>query len=410
MFSDLSIVERRLLLPKGMADTLPPIDRDWEDFRADADNDNLTKYAHTPAPVDRDDPKEPIRIAGEDLPVQRLELGRKVVASMRPGGGKPGFWMVHYVEPHVPWRFLPDGRQYPVIGPSIPGLDDQDWEDDPFLLDQAFERHFLQARFADRLLGDALGQMKASGLWDKALVIVVADHGGSIRPGQSRRPITKDNFGDIANVPLFIKRPGQDEAKVSDELVTTLDVVPTIIKVLGLETDWQFDGKPVDEPRDPKEITVRNGREGKLVSESPEVFLRQRDAVLADRLRRIPADEFAIGPRQDLVGLPITDLQITDGGDSGAFLNNRVLYGHVRLKSGVLPVYLTGSTHGVDPGTDLVVSIDGRIRATGEAYDLGDSHRFSMIVRPSAIGPGRNDVRIYAVEGTRARQLYGKTT
>ena len=46
----------------------------------------------------------------------------------------------------------------------------------------------LMLRFADRLLGDAIDQMKRSGLWDKALVIVVADHGGAVGPGESRRP------------------------------------------------------------------------------------------------------------------------------------------------------------------------------------------------------------------------------
>ena len=43
--NDLSIVERRLLLPKGMANKLPPIDRDWEDFRADAGDDGLAGAA-----------------------------------------------------------------------------------------------------------------------------------------------------------------------------------------------------------------------------------------------------------------------------------------------------------------------------------------------------------------------------
>ena len=41
-----------------------------------------------------------------------------------------GLWMVHYVVPHVPWRFLPDGSQYPVLGPAYPGLDDTTWRDD----------------------------------------------------------------------------------------------------------------------------------------------------------------------------------------------------------------------------------------------------------------------------------------
>ena len=53
--SDLSIVERRLLLPQGMADKLPPIDRDWEDFRADAGDDGLADARTTSAAGGRPD-------------------------------------------------------------------------------------------------------------------------------------------------------------------------------------------------------------------------------------------------------------------------------------------------------------------------------------------------------------------
>ena len=68
---------------------------------------------------------------------------------MKPGGAKPGLWMVHYVIPHVPWRFLPDGSQYVVSGPTMPGLNDQTWGKNQFLLDQAYQRHMLMLRFAD---------------------------------------------------------------------------------------------------------------------------------------------------------------------------------------------------------------------------------------------------------------------
>ena len=90
--------------------------------------------------------------------------------------------------------------------------------------------------------------MKSTGLWNKALFIVVADHGGDISPAGSRRPVTKSNFAAVAGVPMFVKLPGQSKGCVDETFTTTMDVVPTVAKQLGVKTDWKFDGIPVDEP------------------------------------------------------------------------------------------------------------------------------------------------------------------
>ena len=199
--SDLRVVSERLLLPDDLASGLPPIDRDWEDFAAQEGDDGLAEDAQTSARGKR---FSEAGVAGGDLVAERLRSGRAVVRTMKPSS-KPGLWMVHYVMPHVPWRFLPDGRQYVVDGPTIPGLaGDQTWTRNAFLRDQGFQRHLLQARFADKLLGEAISKMKATGLWDRALVIAVADHGVSVRPRIPRRPVTRENFSEIGNVPLFV--------------------------------------------------------------------------------------------------------------------------------------------------------------------------------------------------------------
>jgi hypothetical protein len=407
--NDLSIVERRLLLPKGMADKLPPIDRDWEDFNSDAGNDGLAAAAKNTAEATKTAPGEaPIRVAGNDLPSTRVKQGRAVVQTMKPGGRKPGLWMVHYVIPHVPWRFLPDGSQYVVSGPTMPGLNDQTWGSNRFLLDQAFQRHLEMLRFGDRLLGDAIDQMQRTGLWNKALVIVVADHGGAVGPKESRRPVTKENFPQVGSVPFFVKLPGQRTGSIKTTLVTTLDVVPTIAKVLGIHNGWHFDGKPVDEPHHPRQLLQRNGRLAKLVGVTPQDFLRRRDAEVQARDARWPAGLagiWKIGPRPDLVGKPLSSLAVTPGG--GAFLNNAALYRHVKPTSGVIPAYVTGSTKGVRAGTALAVAINGTIRATGVAYREHGAPRFSMLVPPHSLRRGRNQVEVLAVSGDSARELAG---
>ena len=52
-------------------------------------------------------------------------------------------------------------------------------------------------------------RLKAKGIYDRALVIVTADHGVSYRTGGPRRKPTPGNLQDIAFVPLFVKLPHQ---------------------------------------------------------------------------------------------------------------------------------------------------------------------------------------------------------
>jgi sulfatase-like protein len=409
--SDLSIVEKHLIYPKDMADKLPPIDRDWEDFQSDAGNRDLAAAADARAPV-RVAPtgtgSKAIDVAGHDLPAQRVRAGLDVVRSIRPGGRRPGLWMVHYVIPHVPWRFLPDGSQYVVDGPDMPGLNDQIWNHNRFELDQAFQRHFLMLQFADRLLGNAIDRMKRTGMWDKALVIVVADHGGAVGPGESRRPVTHGNFAAVAGVPFFVKLPHQRKASVKSSFVTTLDVVPTIVKQLAIRTDWKFDGVAVDEPHTARVLRQRNGRTAKLVGDTPARFARQRDAMLAAQLRRFPSGEagiWRVGPRPGLVGRPLSALRVQGAdGESGQIANAR-LYGAVRPASGVIPAYITGTLSGVPPGTDLAVAINGRIRATGRAYSDHGSSRFSFMVKPQQLRRGDNRIEVLSLRGQTARAL-----
>ena len=399
---DLKVVEGRILLPESLANDLPPIDRDWEDFAADAGDDGLSAAASKDVASGSGDASasasgQPIRVAGTDLPSQRVRAGRAVVRTMKPGS-KPGLWVVHYVIPHVPWRFLPDGSQYVVSGPTMPGLDDQTWGRSKSLLNLAWQRHFLMLRFADRLLGDAVAQMKKSGLWNKALFIVVADHGGDISPHGSRRPVTKDNFAAVAGVPLFVKLPNQRTGAKSDTFTTTMDVVPTVAKQLGVQTDWKFDGRPVDEPHPDELLRQRNGRTAKLVGVSRQRFLAERKRYLARQLQLFPSGLGSIwkaGPRDDLLGRNLGGAAPSGSGS----IDNASLYRRVRPTSGVVPAYVTGTIGGVSSGTEVAVAVNGKVRGTTRTFSDDGRQRYAAIVPPHTLHRGANRIAVYTVRG-----------
>ena len=260
-------------------------------------------------------------------------------------------------------------------------------------------------RFADTLLGETIDQMQRSGLWDDALVMRRRRPRRQHRAGELRRNVAEENFAQTAGIPFFVKRPGQTEGEVERHVRHALDVVPTVAEELGIDTDWEFDGVPVGEPRDVELLQQRNGPDAELIERDARGVPRPARAgpgrparapalAVGGRPAAGPGRRAAVGARRD-----------ADPGDWRAFLNNAPLYADVDPASGSLPVYVTGATTNVPSGTDLIVAVDGTIEASGEAYvDRGDP-RFSMLVRPGVLTEGRHRVDILAVEGETARSL-----
>ncbi len=71
----------------------------------------------------------------------------------------------------------------------------------------------------------------------------------------------------------------------------------------------------------------------------------------------------------------------------------------------MIPAYVTGSTSGVAPGTDLAVAVNGTVEATGEAYLEHGDPRFSMVIPPETLRRGRNQVVVYALNGSTWHEL-----
>ena len=81
-------------------------------------------------------------------------------------------------------------------------------------------------------------------MFDRALFVVVADHGIAFEVGvQERRQVTETNFEQVAAVPFFVKAPGQRRGRVSRAYARTLDVTPTIADVLDFRLGYPADGR-----------------------------------------------------------------------------------------------------------------------------------------------------------------------
>jgi tetratricopeptide (TPR) repeat protein len=96
--------------------------------------------------------------------------------------------------------------------------------------------------YADSALGHFLNYLKKQGWYDRALIVVVGDHGEGL--GEHH----EDTHGiflydSTTHIPLLVKLPENREAgKVVEAQVRTTDIVPTILQVLSLPVPEKLDG------------------------------------------------------------------------------------------------------------------------------------------------------------------------
>ena len=379
LVSDLGVVTAHLVLPDSLTQGLPPVNEGFSGFTA----------------PDGDD---------EDLP--HVGLDQEAINAYLNGIEKTSN-ALHYIHlslPHVPWRYLPDGRDY-VNGEIWREFDEtvERWPDDGrWVTRQGLRAHLLQTGYADTLLGRMMASVRAAGIWDEALIVVAVDHGVSFIPGTSRRYTEPENIGEIAQVPLFVKAPGQKRGRVDERPMRTIDVLPTIADLLDVELPFDVDGKPASRVsgRAPLEILRGDEEESRRFDAGSSL---RGIAVAAARIQRLFGSGWQgvwrMGPHSELIGEPVSAIDSAPDDPEAAFaLSRGEAYDEVDTEATFVPALVSGRLEGVAAGTPLAVAVNGRIAAVSEAYDSvkGGVH-VSALVQPASFRDGANDVELYAV-------------
>jgi len=101
--------------------------------------------------------------------------------------------------------------------------------------------------YVDSALGKFFSQLKASGLYDGALIAMTADHGESLGAhGEDQHGIFV--YDETIHVPLFIKLPhGQAAGKRVEDTVELADIMPTLLETAGIEVPKEVQGTSLGE-------------------------------------------------------------------------------------------------------------------------------------------------------------------
>lgn len=327
---------------------------------------------------------------------------------------KPGLWFMHVLLPHEPLRYLPSGKVYEGGSDPEPGLDGNESFDNAFLTQQAEQRHLLQLRYTDVLLGRLIGRLKATGLYDRAMIVVTADHGITFRRkttaaeayklGQIgwRRDLTRHNAQDVAFVPLFVKKPHQREGAIDDSWVRTIDILPTVLREARVRPPRALAGRRLGKRPRPAALPVLTNRRGRL-SLDPASLERRRTATVERRAAMFGtgaalAPMFRIGPHPELIGRRVASLPAGRASQARVWIYGPRRYLNVRPDRRRIPAQVIGRIEGVRPeGRDLAIALNGRIAAVGQSFALIGATRmsFSVMVPESAFRKGRNVLTVH---------------
>lgn len=150
---------------------------------------------------------------------------------------EPFLLSVNYPDPHRPFTKktggLPkeplesmDVKPFAYFGKGV---------DTPDLREQVANYYNCLSRL-DSLIGDLLKVLKESGKADNTLIIYFGDHGADLLRGK------RTSYEGGVRVPMIIKWGNRWKA-VRDELVTTLDLMPTLLEVSGAKPVAKLAGR-----------------------------------------------------------------------------------------------------------------------------------------------------------------------
>ena len=184
-------------------------------------------------------------------------------------GGRPYLAWLHYRDVHGPYLPPPshaglfEGEPRPLTEAEIAARPDYlALPDEPEDLARYVAAYDGEARYTDDHLGRLFAELERRGELERTWIVVTADHGeGFLEHGTWDHGVGL--FQEEVHVPLVVAGPGLTHRRV-ERVVSTLDLFPTLLELLGLP-EREGDGESL--------VPLLRGRPGYLrdaaLSEAP---------------------------------------------------------------------------------------------------------------------------------------------
>lgn len=104
-------------------------------------------------------------------------------------------------------------------------------------------RYFQTVRYLDESVKELFDNLKEQGLYDNSIIVMYGDHYGisenhnkAMAQYLGKEEITPYDSALLQAVPLYIHIPGSNDGQVMDEVSGQLDIRPTLLHLLGIDT------------------------------------------------------------------------------------------------------------------------------------------------------------------------------
>ncbi len=140
-------------------------------------------------------------------------------------GTRPFFFLLHVFEPHSPYT-----------------------PPEPFRSRYPASPYDGEIAAADAIVGEFLADLKARGIYDRAIIVLFSDHGeGLSQHGEPEHGIFL--YREAIHVPLMVKLPANARAgETIGHPVGLVDILPTIARVTGAKPPPNLDGVSLLDP------------------------------------------------------------------------------------------------------------------------------------------------------------------
>jgi len=184
----------------------------------------------------------------------------------------PFFMYIHYMEPHEPYlppenysrRFAGDYKGHDFIATGDPNpIAEMLYDEGPELditdgdIQHLVDLYDDEIRYFDRVFRRLVQNLEERGLLDHTLIVFAADHGEEfMEHGHVKH--CRGVWNTLTHVPLIFRFPDTGGGRRISSAVQNLDVVPTILDYLGIESEGiGLEGvslRPLIEDREPTQI------------------------------------------------------------------------------------------------------------------------------------------------------------
>ena len=218
----------------------------------------INKTAHM-APRDKFPWDKTHEGSGKNPPTFRKQLEESLAAAAK--AKRPFFINANITDPHRPFYGSDQGRQKaaepagkqrkqqkmvdldarPIEGVVTAFTPDQitvpSFLEDLSDVRKEVAQYYSSVRRFDMTFGEILAALKASGQEDRTIVVFLSDHGMSF-------PFSKATvYYNGTRSPLILRYPNQGRPRTLDQFVSSVDLLPTLLDLLGIAHPAGLDGR-----------------------------------------------------------------------------------------------------------------------------------------------------------------------